>query len=341
MHVLVIGGTQFMGPHVVRGLEAAGNDVTLLHRGQHEPDRGTTRHIHGDRADPMVVERAIGEAGPEVVIDMVAMAERDADALVAAASGRVRRLVLASSIDVYRAYGRLHGTEPGPPDPTPLTEDSPLREKRYPYRADAPRDAADPERWRDEYDKIPVEQAILSAPGIEGVVLRLPMVYGPGDRQRRLYPYLKRMLDNRPAIPIGETLARWRTSRGYVENVADAIVLAARAPSSVGRVYNVAEENNETERDWIAAVGRAAGWRGKVSLLPDGSLREMLSPAEAVHHIYASSSRIRRELGYRERIDRDEALPRTVAWESSNSPAGWPSSVFDYHAEDRALGQRR
>ena len=37
--------------------------------------------------------------------------------------------------------------------------------------------------WVDEhYDKIAVEEAILNSTEISGTVLRLPMVYGPGDR---------------------------------------------------------------------------------------------------------------------------------------------------------------
>ena len=39
------------------------------------------------------------------------------------------RAVLITSCDVYRAFGRLWKSEPGPADPVPLTEDSPLRER--------------------------------------------------------------------------------------------------------------------------------------------------------------------------------------------------------------------
>ena len=36
--------------------------------------------------------------------------------------------------------------------------------------------------WADEsYDKIPVERAIMGDPGLRSTVLRLPMIYGPGD----------------------------------------------------------------------------------------------------------------------------------------------------------------
>jgi nucleoside-diphosphate-sugar epimerase len=336
MQVLVIGGTQFMGPHVVQGLLQAGHEVTVLHRGQHEMEV-EGRHIHGDRREPGVVAKAITEARPEVIVDMVAMVERDTSDLVEAPREQVRRVVLASSIDVYRAYGRIHGTEPGPPEPVPLTEDSPLREKLHPYRADPPRSEVDPERWRDEYDKIPIERTVLGTPDLEGVILRLPMVYGPEDRQHRLWPYLKRMIDGRDAIAIQRTHARWRTSRGFSEDVAGAIVVAALAPSAAGRIYNVAEENDEDEAQWIAAVGAAMGWTGSIVEVADGSLPGAPSPEQAAHHLYASSSRIRDELGYIERVSRGAALAATIAWERDHPPEGWPISMLDYEAEDRAL----
>lgn len=46
--------------------------------------------------------------------------------------GIAARAVVISSSDVYRAFGRLWRTEPGPPDPVPLTEESPLRERLSP-----------------------------------------------------------------------------------------------------------------------------------------------------------------------------------------------------------------
>ena len=38
MHILVIGGTNFMGPLVVRSLSEQGHEVTVFHRGQTQTD---------------------------------------------------------------------------------------------------------------------------------------------------------------------------------------------------------------------------------------------------------------------------------------------------------------
>src|SRR5207249_1103376 len=123
----------------------------------------------------------------------------------------------------------------------------PLREHLYPYRDEARL----PESWRKRYDKILVERVVMSDPTLPGSVLRLPMVYGPGDRQHRLHGHLKRMDDGRPAIVISEGFARWRTARGYAEDMAAAITLVATHPRAAGRTYHAAEQETYSEAEWI------------------------------------------------------------------------------------------
>jgi len=137
--VLVIGGTVFIGPAVVRQLAQSGHDVAVFHRGQNEIDLpDSVRHIHGDRARVADSRAEIAAFAPEVVVDMRAMTEADAKTVVDTVRGIAKRYVVISSMDVYRAYGRLHGSEPGPALVPPFDEDSPLREKLYVYRDHAP-----------------------------------------------------------------------------------------------------------------------------------------------------------------------------------------------------------
>ena len=85
-------------------------------------------------------------------------------------------------------------------------------------------------------------------------VLRLPMVYGPGDPLRRFLPVVKRVDDGRRAIIVEEKFAAWCGPRGYVENVAHAIALAATSDRAAGRVYNVGEAESITELEWATRI---------------------------------------------------------------------------------------
>ncbi len=256
--------------------------------------------------------------------------------------GMTGRVVALSSGDVYRAAGILHGLEPGPLQPVPLIEESELRTHRHPYPPEALARVRQVYPWvDDDYDKIPVEQAVLGDSHIAGTILRLPMVYGPGDPLHRLHPILKRINDGRPAILIQEEAARWRGPRGYVENVAAAIALAATSPQAAGRIYNVAEPQFFSELEWAQLIARATGWKGEVlAFLKEKTPAHLRIPYNAAQHWTMSSARIRQELGYSEPVPLDAALERTIAWERANPPAEIDPKQFDYAAEDAALAAR-
>src|SRR5262249_42866327 len=160
MQVLIIGGTGFIGPATVHLLVERGHEIALFHRGltaANLPEGAL--HILGDRSDLPAYSREFSRFAPDVVLDMHPMTGAQAQAVLQTFSGIAQRFVAISSQDVYRAYGRLIGTEPGSPDPTPLAEDAPLRERLYPYRGATLRSDDDPKRWTDDYDKILVERA--------------------------------------------------------------------------------------------------------------------------------------------------------------------------------------
>jgi nucleoside-diphosphate-sugar epimerase len=192
----------------------------------------------------------------------------------------------------------------------------------------------------DDYDKILVERTVMGAPDLAGTVLRLPMVYGPRDGQHRLFEYLKRMDDGRPAILLEQGLARWRWTRGYVENVAAAIALAVADEQASGRIYNVGEVEALSTADWVRKIGAAAGWKGQVCVVAEERLPDRLRPGiHTEHHLVTDSTRIRKELGYAESVSQDEALRRTVAWQRAHPPEKIDPGQFDYATEDAVLAE--
>jgi nucleoside-diphosphate-sugar epimerase len=241
-------------------------------------------------------------------------------------------------MDAYRACGVLHRTEPGPPDPVPLTEDSPLRTQPA-YSRDKLQGLKALFQWVDDgYDKVAVERVVMNASEISATVLRLPMVYGPNDPLHRLFPILKRIEDRRPAIPLDENTAKWRGSRGYVTNVASATVAAIESPEAAGRVYNVAEPVAFSEEEWTRKVCDAAGSSVRIVTLPTSRMPPHLRfPGNTEQHWVADTSRIRSELGYQEPIPLDAAIRFTCEWERANPPAQIDPRQFDYAAEDDVL----
>ena len=295
----MIGGTKFVGPHVVRQLAAQGHIVTVYHRGQTEADLpATVRHVH-DPAATIPVEvfpKALFEPSPDVVIHMIAMGEHDAQAAAQAFRGRARRLVALSSGDVYLAYGRFTGLEPGPTVEGLLQESSPMRTVLYPYR----KQAKSADDWVYSYEKLLVERIVLDAPTLEGVILRLPKIYGPGENADLATVYQFR---HQP---------QWRWTHGYAENVAAAVVLAAVHPAAAGQIYNVGEEVTPSVAERLKDLPAS-------SVVPTTTMS-----ANFKQNIVYDTSRIRQHLGYHEPVSYLEGLRRTVQLGGSNAPVTTP-----------------
>ena len=325
MRVLVLGGTRFIGPPIVEALVDSGHEVVLFHRGYSEPQgSAAANHIHGDFTEFMKSVPKLLDLSPEVVLDTVPYIEKAGHGVLHFA-GVASRAVVVTSLDVYRAFAVAWGREgDGVAEPTPLTEDSPLRAGPAP---DLTPDI--------DYDNLDVERALLDQTERPVTVLRLPMIYGPNDPQHRLFNYVRRMDDERETIILDEARASLRWSRGYVENVAAAVALAVADPRSAGRVYNVAATDTPTEGEWVRLIGEACGWTGAIVVVRSELLPPSFRSQLAVRQdLVVSSERIRAELGYAERVPLDDGLRRSVAWTRANPSTDVP---VDYSIEDRVL----
>lgn len=314
MKILIIGGTRFIGPRVISHLSEMGHEITVFHRGQTpgQYPEGVAS-LYGDRNNLHEFRKNFKELGPDVVIDMICMVEEQAKDLVKTFRDVAGHVVMVSSSDVYRAYGVLTGFEPGDLEPVPLTEKSRLRTKFYPYRGDNPRDDEDPYKFMDDYDKILCEKQVMDTAGFSGTVLRLPMVYGPRDRQHRLKVYIDAMSSVDKVLPMNDKFAAWKTCRGYVDDVAWAIALAATNDKASGKIYNVADETTYSEAEWAKKIAKSLGWPGKV--LVSDKIENPQQSFNSAQHLTVDSSLIRKDLGYREKTVIDDAISRTISWE--------------------------
>jgi len=319
LKVIVFGGTRFIGRAIVEELAAAGHDLLIVHRGNLEPDdMPAVQHLHAERTELEAHRDELAAFAPDAAIDCRALTRADAEIVLAALPGEPR-LVVISSIDVYRAFGALN--QDRETDPVPLDETSPVRPTRYPYRDLMP--------GMDQYDKLDVEDVYLPSGGTS---VRLPMVYGEHDYQLREEFILRRLRAGRDRVPFGS--GSWLACRAFVKDVARGVHLVLNTPAASGEVLNLCEDRTYSMRLWSRMILDAAGSKAELVRVADEVLPEDLKPTGTMsQHISVSAQKARSLLGWTT-SDPAESLQTTVRWHLANPPNN-PDP--DFSADDLAL----
>jgi nucleoside-diphosphate-sugar epimerase len=305
MRILLLGGTGFIGTRAVHRLLLAGHEVAVVHRGHRRVPPGAVSLLAA-RSEPVPLAAAMDAFGPAAVVDMIAYTATGVDPVLAALPRQLRRLTIISSGDVYATYGAFLGQEAPAPASGPTPETGALRRGRYPYRDQAPA----PDDLRHDYDKILVEARYRDRSPVPVTILRLPMVYGPGDPQRRVASDLTRLREAPGGtLELHPDEAAWRCTRGFVDDIAAAIALATAHPEAIGKTYNVGEPDAITTREWLAAIAQAIALPTRIQENP---LAAPSLPARWTVSLVTATDRIRRELGYVEPVGRTEAVRLTA-----------------------------
>jgi nucleoside-diphosphate-sugar epimerase len=318
MRVVVIGGTRFIGRRIVEELVARGDEVTVVHRGATEPDGWIEcEHIHVAREDFSTVADQVRAAAPDAVVDTLAMSRADTEAVLPRLPDT--QIVLLSSMDVYRAFGHVLADREG--EPVPLNEDSPVRDERYPYRDRGERPS--------DYDKLDVEPAYRER---GAAVLRLAMIYGEHDPQRREEFILRRVRAGRPRIPVGP--GSWLWTRCYVGDVAGAVLATLGNPRAAGEVFNIGEPAVRSIRGWAEEILAAAGHEAELVTAPEATLPDDMWITKTVaQHLVVDGSKAAAVLGWRA-TQAAEGLRRSVRWHLANPPDSDRADATDSTAAD-------
>lgn len=209
-----------------------------------------------------------------------------------AAKRGVKRLVFISSI-------KVNGEETG-----------------RPYTADSLPSPADPygiSKWEAEQALRQIEIET----GLEVVVIRPTLVYGPGVKAN----FLNMMSIIRRGIPLPLASVNNRRSLIYIGNLVDALTVCASHPRAAGQTFLVSDGEDVSTPELIRRTATALGVPARLLPLPTVLIRLMgtlSGKSRAVNRLTGSltvdSSRIRNELGWKPPFTMDEGLRETAAW---------------------------
>ncbi|RDI71103.1 NAD-dependent epimerase/dehydratase family protein [Halopelagius longus] len=239
---LVVGGTRFIGRHLVSDLVENGYDVTIFNRGNHEnPFEGdeSVRRIEGDRKDDGALRRAKAAAEPDAVFDCVAYQPKDV----------VSATEIFADVDayVYISSGAAYGAEEipkreGVTELCPCSDDQLTDDSSESY---GPRKA--------EGDRVVFDAATR---GVNAMSVRPTIVYGPYDYTERLDYWLNRVENYDRVVVPGDGTNIWH--RAYVEDVASAMRVVAEE-GEAGEAYNVGDRRVLTLEETVRTIADAMG----------------------------------------------------------------------------------
>lgn len=288
--VAVLGGTRYVGRRVVERLLEGGVEVTLVTRGLTPDSFGNrvTRRTADAGSAQQLSEALTREDGElfDVVLHQVAYHPGHARALLAAAEGRARRLVVTSTIEVYNPESlRTAPPATGARTSSPHTEAS-LDLVGYPIAEAAPWDN---QGYADEHygeGKRQVEALVLGAP-IPAATVRLAHVLAPDDPTGRL----RTLTDHvRTGTPIAVDPQPGSTSFVDADQAASSLVEILRS-DLLGPV-NLASPDPTDTVQLLRAIGTAAGMEPVLVPRRDTENFQHVSPFTYPFHFAMDTSRL-------------------------------------------------
>jgi nucleoside-diphosphate-sugar epimerase len=282
MKILLLGGTSFFGRDIAQVFHDAGHSVTLFTRGlQKPPGLPPIQFLKGDRSSKADLETAARKGPWDVVIDNIAYDGDQVRAALNAFAG-VGQYVLTSTVSVYRYVPHRF--------PQPLKETS----VDFDYKP-ADEDLSNI-HWKYARGKLDAEAACARQSKVPWTILRPPLVYGPYDVTDRGFWYLARLLDGGPLLLPNGGLNSMRLA--YSRDLAQSYLLAAQHSEALGSIYNIAQEEILTLRDFIEENARIFGKKPEYVSLPLETAGELGGPYAYAGNWIPDLELARKDLGF-------------------------------------------
>jgi len=311
MKILITGANGFVGKPLCAELLRRGHTTRAAVRSSATVQEGEQAIVVGDISGATDWTHALRDV--DVVMHLAArvhvMKDTAADPLTEflkvnlhgtvnfarqAARAGVKRLVYVSSIKVNgeRTTGKQSFTEADTP---------------------APQDFYGVTKWQAEQALLRIAQET----GLEIVIVRPPLVYGPGVKGN--FISLLKAIDKGMPLPLAG--ANNMRSLIYAGNLVDALIVCATHPSAAGQTYLVSDGEAVSTAALVDKITRVLGRSNRSFYFPPGLLRAVAALSGRSHQVeklfgslLVSDSKIRSELGWAPPYSLEQGLRATADW---------------------------
>lgn len=315
--VLVTGATGLVGGALVRRLAGVSGVIAAVRDGQAQ------RAVSLQQKMPAVQLAEVGEIGP--MTDWSSLFNEVGTVVHLAARVHVLHDAARDPFKVYRDVN-VHGTE----RLAKAAAAAGVRRFVFLSSIKVNGEATDKGPWTEEslpapqdayaISKHEAEQAlqrIAATSGMEVVILRPPLVYGPGVKANFLR--LMRWVERELPLPLASL--HNRRSMIYLDNLVDAIVACITHPAATGQTFLVSDGKSVSTPELVCEMAVAMGRRARLWPFPEAALHLLAGLAgrssevkRLAGSLQVDSSKIGRDLGWQPPFTFQQGVAATVAW---------------------------
>jgi nucleoside-diphosphate-sugar epimerase len=309
MSALVLGGSVFVGRHLVNALVARGDSVAVLNRGQTPSDLPDgVEHLIADRTDLAQLRSVLAGRSWDAVYDVsgfvMAAGGGDISGLLDLLDGHVGRYVYVSSIMAYdqSLAGQFPWTEAMPTNAEGISSYGGFK-------------AATEQRLMERHQ----------ATGFPATVVRPAAIYGPDNNIFDMEtPMFLRLLQHRPILVPHSGLVVG--SYGHVDDLCDAMLVMGTHDAAVGEVFNVTTDSIDVNH-YVRTLAAVVSEEPDVVAVPDAMLGEISEPVFSHlfgvrHHATLSTDKAHHTLGIAPGFHLADGHAHTYEWFTTQ---GWAS----------------
>lgn len=329
MKALVLGGSVFVGKHMVQTLVAGGHDVSVLNRGKTPAQLPAgVKQIVADRTSAESMRAALRGTDWDAVFDVsgfvMASGGEDVQTLLDLFDGHTGSYVYTSSV---MAYEQGRGV--------------------FPWREEDPSSTEGPATYGGF--KAAMERELIKRHGKTGfpaTVIRPAAIYGPDNNIFDMEaPMFIRLRQGRPIlVPHGGLVT---VSYGHVDDLCEAMASCVGNRAAAGEIFNITAEA-VTANEYVRTLAAIVGATPEIVPVPDDLLPHLTK--QAFGHLFGqffhsslSIEKAGRLLGFKPRYDFRTGHAQTYEWflrqgladdATPRVDAMWQATWdFDYEAE--------
>jgi nucleoside-diphosphate-sugar epimerase len=295
--VMVAGGTGFIGQHLVkRLLELGAHVVSISFTGKSIIDDDRLENIAADVLDKMSLKEKFGKEAFSYVFNLAgyvnhASLNKGGRSLIEAHYIGLMNLIEIIDKPCLRGFVQIGSSDEYGGLPAPQVET--MRESPI-----SPYSAA-------KLAATHLIQMLNKTQGFPGSILRLFLVYGPGQGLQRFIPQVISGCLRNDQFPASE--GHQLRDFCFITDVVDAMLLAITNPAAYGEVFNIASGNPVSIRSVLDEVCVISGGGGpKYGEIPYRNGENMA--------LYADIDKARTLLGWQPEVPLNEGLSKTIDW---------------------------